>query len=101
MGSNQRHDSLEAIAGERDRAGKMVRYYEHQEKILDKQMKELTRKERTSRLCRRAGMLESFLRSPELLSDDQVMELLRLAFAQEPVRDALERMLSELELESP
>ena len=32
MGSNQRHNSLEAIAGERDRAGKMVRYYEHRKR---------------------------------------------------------------------
>ena len=64
-------------------------------------MKELTRKERTNWLCRRAGMLESFLKSPELLGDDQVMELLRLAFAQEPVREALERMLAELKAKRP
>lgn len=51
------------------------------------------RKARTTRLCTRAGMLESFLREPDVLSNDQVMDLLRIAFRQEPVQDALKTML--------
>ena len=61
------------------------------EKLLDT----YTRRERTHRLCTRAGMLESFLRDPEALSNDQVMALLRIAFQQEPVKEALEKMLQE------
>ena len=38
------------------------------EKMLDT----YTRRERTHRLCTRAGMLESFLRDPEALSNGQV-----------------------------
>ena len=38
------------------------------EKLLDS----YTRRERTHRLCTRAGMLESFLRDPEALSNGQV-----------------------------
>jgi len=61
------------------------------EKMLDT----YTRRERTHRLCTRAGMLESFLRDPQALSNDQVMALLRIAFEQEPVKEALEKMLQE------
>ena len=44
---------------------------------------------------KRAGMLESFLRDPEVLSNDQVMALLRIAFEQNPVKEVLEKMLQE------
>ena len=54
-----------------------------------------TRRERTHRLCTRAGMLESFLRDPEALIDNQVMALLRIAFEQEPVKEVLNEMLQE------
>lgn len=61
------------------------------EKMLDT----YTRRERTHRLCTRAGMLENFLQDPEMLSNDQIMALLRIAFEQEPVKEALEKMLQE------
>ena len=48
-----------------------------------------SRKERTHRLCKRGAMLERFLRSPDLLPDDQVMALLRIAFGQKQAQDAL------------
>ena len=54
-----------------------------------------TRRERTHRLCTRAGMLESFLHDPEALTNDQVMALLRIAFEQNPVKEVLEKMLQE------
>ena len=40
-------------------------------------------------------MLESFLEKPELLSNDQVMELLKIAFRQKTVQEALQAMLVE------
>ena len=40
-------------------------------------------------------MLESFLRDPEALIDNQVMALLRIAFEQEPVKEVLNEMLQE------
>ena len=61
------------------------------EKMLDT----YTRRERTHRLCTRAGMLESFLHDPEVLTNDQVMALLRIAFEQNPVKEVLEKMLQE------
>ena len=38
-------------------------------------------------------MLESFIPHPELLSNDQIMELLKIAFRQKPVQDALQEMV--------
>ena len=53
------------------------------------------RKERTHRLCTRGGMLESFLHDASALTDEQVMELLRVCFRQNPVQDALNKMLED------
>ena len=64
-------------------------------KADEKLMDSYTHRERTHRLCTRAGMLESFLHDPEALSNDQVMALLRIAFQQEPVKEALKKMLQE------
>ena len=56
-------------------------------------IRELTRKARVHRLCTRAGMLESFLIAPEELTDDQVMELLKISFRQPEVVLALAKMV--------
>ena len=45
--------------------------------------------ERVHRLCTRAGMLESFLVCPGELTDDQMMELLKISFRQPEVVLAL------------
>lgn len=82
------------LEAEIEKAERKRRYYEQQEKILSRKViPQLTRKERTNRLCTRAGMLESFLVHPELLTNDQVMDLLRIAFRQKEVKDALDEML--------
>lgn len=70
---------------------KKLRYYTDKEKILRHQLSQLTRKERTNRLCTRAGMLESFLKRPADLTNDQVMNLLRIAFRQPEVKAAFQR----------
>ena len=91
--------TLEEISEEIERSEKKRRYYEQQEKILTRRViPQLTRAARTNRLCTRAGMLESFLEKPELLSNDQVMELLKIAFRQKPVQEALQAMLEEADI---
>ena len=50
--------------------------------MLQSEIRRLTRNERTLRLCTRGGMVEHFIQEPEKLSDDQVMELLTVAFRQ-------------------
>ena len=50
-----------------------------------------SRKARTHRLCKRGAMVEKFLQAPDLLTDDQVMALLRIAFEQRQTQEALSR----------
>ena len=94
--------TLEQISMEIKKAEKERRYYEQQEKILTRKvMPQLTRAARTNRLCTRAGMLERFLEKPELLSNEQVMDLLKIAFRQKPVQEALQAMLANAGVTDP
>ena len=65
------------------------------EKQLEHELKRLTRSERTHRLCTRAGMLETFLREPTLLTDDDVMELLTFLFHGEAAQKKLDTLIEE------
>ena len=60
---------------------------------LQYQLKQLTRKERTHRLCTRGGMLESYLQEPERLTDDDVMLLLKLIFHRQDTQELLKKLL--------
>ena len=94
MPKTKNTESLEALQSELEKAERKKKYYEQQEKILRRKViPKLTRAERTNRLCTRAGMMESFLVHPELLSNDQVMDLLKIAFRQKEVNEALNEML--------
>ena len=57
------------------------------------ELSKLNRTERTHRLCIRAGMLETFLREPTLLTDDDVMELLRFIFYGEAAQKKLDLLI--------
>ena len=46
-------------------------------------------------------MLESFIPQPELLSNDQIMELLKIAFRQKEVQEALQEMVKRAAPEEP
>ena len=71
----------------------------HKEKRLQNELKRLTRSERTHRLCTRAGMLETFLREPTVLTDDDVMELLTFIFHSEAVQKKLNLLIENRENE--
>ena len=69
---------LAYLRNEKAKAEQKLRSCQHRERILERQMSELNRRERVHRLCTRAGMLESFLVCPGELTDDQVMEILKI-----------------------
>ena len=71
----------------------------HKEKRMQSELKRLTRGERTHRLCTRAGMLETFLREPTILTDDDVMELLTFIFHSEAVQKKLNLLIENRENE--
>ena len=85
------------LKDQKDKVEKKLRYCRHREKMLEHRIPELTRKARTHRLCTRGGMLESFLICPGELTDDQVMELLKLSFRQQEVALALAKMVYEVQ----
>ena len=93
----QPKSDLAYLRSEKAKAEQKLRFCQHREKILERQMSELNRRERVHRLCTRAGMLESFLIAPEELTNDQVMELLKIAFRQPEVALALAKMIHDLQ----
>ena len=96
MPLTQPKTDLAYLRNEKVKAEQKLRSCQHREKILERQIPELTRKARVHRLCTRAGMLESFLVCPGELTDDQVMELLKISFRQPEVVLALAKMVHDV-----
>ena len=80
---------LEKLNRELEKSEKKLRKAINDEKALQHQLKQLTRKERTHRLCTRGAMLESFLLRPEVLTDEDVMDILKQAFSQTGMKEAV------------
>ncbi len=87
------NEKLEKLKHEQYVAERKLTAARHREKQLESEMKRLTRSERTHRLCTRAGMLETFLREPTILTDDDVMELLIFIFHSEAVQKKLNMLI--------
>ena len=87
------NEKLEKLKHDQYVAEKKLTAAKHREKRLENELKRLTRSERTHRLCTRAGMLETFLREPTLLTDDDVMELLTFIFHSEAVQKELDFLI--------
>ena len=87
------NEQLEKLKQQKYVAEKKLTAAKHKEKRLKSEIKRLTRSERTHRLCTRAGMLETFLREPTVLTDDDVMELLTFIFHSEAVQKKLNMLI--------
>ncbi len=61
--------TLPVLYAAKEEAEEELRKDKQKEKISKHQISKLTRNARTHRLCTRAGMLESFLPNPELLTE--------------------------------
>ena len=86
-------EKLEKLEHEKYVAEKKLTAAIHREKQLQNELKRLTRSERTHRLCTRAGMLETFLKEPTTLTDDDVMELLTFIFHSEAIQKKLDLLI--------
>ena len=87
------NEKLEKLKHDQYVAERKLTAAKHKEKRLESELKQLTRSERTHRLCTRAGMLETFLREPTVLTDDDVMELLTFIFHCEAVQKKLDFLI--------
>lgn len=88
---------IEALKKEQSSVQAKLRAATHRQKYLESAEKKLTWKERTHRLCTRGGMLEKFLIEPGVLTDDQVMEILKSAFRRDEVTALIHSFLRENE----
>ena len=87
------NEKLEKLKHDQYVAERKLTAAKHKEKRLENEIKRLTRSERTHRLCTRAGMLETFLREPTVLTDDDVMELLTFIFHSDAVQKKLNMLI--------
>mgnify|MGYP003174630559 CR=1 FL=1 len=93
MSLTQPKTDLAYLRNEKAKAEQKLRSCQHREKILERQMSKLNRRERVHRLCTRAGMLETFLKEPTVLTDEDVMELLTFIFQSETVQKKLNLLI--------
>ena len=84
---------LAYLRNEKAKAEQKLRSCQNREKILERRMSELNRRESVHRLCTRAGMLETFLKEPTVLTDEDVMELLTFIFQSEAVQKKLNMLI--------
>ena len=87
------NEKLEKLKHEQYVAERKLTAAMHKEKRLQSELKRLTRSGRTHRLCTRAGMLETFLKEPTTLTDDDVMELLTFIFHSEAIQKKLDLLI--------
>ena len=88
------NDKLEKLNQEIEKGEKKLRRLEHEEKILQHRAKQLTRNERTHRLCTRGAALESYLPHPELVTNEQVSMILKLLFHKDSTRQLMEKVFA-------
>lgn len=88
------NDKLEKLNQEIEKTEAKLRRAQHEEKILEHQIKTLTRKERTHRLCTRGAELEHYLPHPELLTEEHVKLFLKLLFHRDSTRQLIEQVFA-------
>jgi hypothetical protein len=86
-------EALEKVKHEIAKAEDRIRYYEQQDKIMRSEIRRLTRKERTHRLCTRGGLVEHFILEPDLLTDADVYILLSVLFESEETQEKLKSLI--------
>ena len=82
-------EELEKLRHKQYVAERKLTAAKHKEKRLQSELKRLTRSERTHRLC----MLETFLKEPTVLTDEDVMELLTFILQSEAVQKKLNLLI--------
>lgn len=87
------NEKLEKLKRDQYVAKRKLTAAKHKEKRLESGLKRLTRSERTHSLCTCAGVLETFLKEPTVLTDDDVMELLTFIFHSEAVQKKLNMLI--------
>ena len=88
------NEKLQKLNREIERTEAKLRRAQHEEKILENQIKTLTRKERTHRLCTRGAMLEKYLPNPAEITDEQINVILNVLFHHSDTRQLIEKVIA-------
>ena len=67
-----------------------------QQKVLLHEQSQLDRKKRNHRIFTRGAMLESFLKKPLLMTDEQIYELLKTAFRHPDIQSRESELLKQI-----
>ena len=86
-------EELEKLRHKQYVAERKLTAAKYKEKRLQSELTRLTRSERSHQLCTRAGMLETFLKKPTALTDEDVMELRTFIFQNEAVQKKLNLLI--------
>lgn len=97
MPRKKKPQTLEELYAEEEKAQEELRKAKQKEKILHHQLSKLTRNARTHRLCTRGAMLETFLPHPELLTDDEILDTLKIVFHTDQAESVVEKLTTESE----
>ena len=95
MPRKKKPQTLEELYVEKKEAEEELKKAKQKEKILNNQLSRLTRNARTHRLCTRGAMLETFLPNPELLTDDEIMGVLKVVFHTNQAEKLIEKLAAE------
>ena len=77
-----------------------IRVGENKFRVEEEKLRKMERSIRTHRLCVQGGMLGKFLIEPDMLTDEQVYDILKLAFSYSEVQELLKKILDEYKSES-
>ena len=72
-----------------------IRVGENKYRAEEEKLHKMERSIRTHRLCTQGGMLGKFLIEPDMLTDNQVYDILKLAFSYSGVQELLKKYLDE------
>ena len=97
MPRKKKPQTLEELYAEQEETQEELRKAKQRKKILEHQISKLTRNERTHRLCTRGATLETFLPAPELLTDDEVLSLLKIVMHTAQAEKAIAELTTESE----
>jgi len=74
--------------------------FENKFRADEEKLRKMERNIRTHRLCTQGGMLGKFLIEPDMLTDEQVYDILELAFSYSGVQELLKKYLDEYKSEN-
>ncbi len=95
MSPEELDHAIEKTRSEIESVQQKIRVTENKYHAGVEKLNKMKRSIRTHRLCTHGGMLGKFLIEPDMLTDEQVYDILKLAFSYSGVQELLKKYLDE------